>query len=336
MLLYPGSLAAQTLVANGNSVIGTSAIRSPAGLPTVAFYRTQPGGTPPFGTTSSLSTLRSVDQGAPWWLNSRPAQTERWESQGTLLADGNGGCVLFYYGSSTVGISNLVSEYGRESSADCVTFGNRSSLAGFGDRPAASVYFAGPAIGSFTMVYYDGTAVPNGAYLTQSTDSGITWQAERTLVAAGVVSGLLQRPSDQRDFASYHASGRLWVKSSGSGARDWPTAAVDVAAATATTAALTLLADDSLLMTWSAGPAKHNDVWAARSVDGVNWSPPFALKNSPADDEVSPFALAGSTPDTFSLYWSSRPAGTNDDYSLYTQAVQLPGDGIYSDGFELP
>lgn len=337
-LLCSGPLAAQTLVANGNSVIGTSAIRPPAGLPTVAFYRTAPGGQPPFGTTSGVATLRSVDEGASWWLNTRPSSdTIRWESQGKLLADGNGGCVLFYYGTTNVGISNFISEYRRWSSTDCITFNNQATLSGLGSRPSGGAQFAGPANGVFTTVYQDTTAVPNGAYLTQSTDGGLTWQAEHTLVAAGVITGLLYRSSDQRYFASYNESGRLWVKSSGSGgARDWATTAVNVFTATSSTAVFTLLADDSLLMTWSVGAVGHYDIWGARSADGVNWSSPFALKNSPADDETGPFALAGATPDTFTLYWSSRPAGTNGDYSLYTQTMQLPGDGIYADGFELP
>ncbi len=198
---------------------------------------------------------------------------------------------------------------------------------------------------ALTMIYHRATAEAAGGpglYLAQSADEGVSWDPQRTLVAADAEtstrSSLAYRASDGRYLVAY-------VVDAGSGerpivikathdVRDWSAAPALVIAGNNTTPALTVMPDGAFVLLWSRYDGSQWDIRARRSVDGFNWQAEVAVTATPTTSDLAPFAVVGASPGAVDLYWS-RSTGSGGAFAdiVHDSAVVVL-DAVFADGFD--
>ncbi|MGB0134315.1 exo-alpha-sialidase [Dokdonella sp.] len=307
--------------------------------------------------TRRLWVRQSTDDGASWTipvqlllgapLPRQPTIISSFQSGPSLLSSPLGGYLLFHHFG---GVSP--SDIWRQTSADGVDW-SQSTLVDLG-WPNAGGAGAGsgfPSVvrdgaTSLTMLYErfapDG-ASPAGLYLSRSTDLGLTWSPQRTLVAEDVALGsramLAYRASDGRYLAAYTVSpesgdSRVVVKVTDD-ALSWAAPAVLEVQGDNRSPALVVMPDGVFVLLYATVAGNQGDLFFRRSPDGIAWGAEVRLTNSPDNFDSTPFGVAGMSTSTIELYWSRTAdlSGFGGQIVRETVLVEQP-DLVFESGFD--
>jgi hypothetical protein len=307
--------------------------------------------------TRRLWVRQSSDNGATWSsptqlplgppVTRQPSIVTSFQSGPSLLLTPTGDYLLFHhYGSASP------SDIWRQTSANGVDW-PQSTLADLG-WPNAGGSSAGsgfPSVvqdgaTSLTMLYErfeaDGTD-PVGLYLSRSTDLGLTWSPQRTLVAADVALGtramLVRRTSDGRYLAAYTVSptegdSRIVVKVTDN-ALVWTAPMVLEIPGNNQAPALVVMPDGAFVLVYASVGGNQGDLFLRRSLDGISWGAEIRLTNTPDNYDTTPFAVSASSPTLVDLFWSRSPdlSGFGAEIVHESASVVLI-DPVFASGFD--
>lgn len=285
--------------------------------------------------SGDLWLTRSLDNGASWSAPTPIVASAANERHPALVQSGPADYALFYLKGN--GGSFRI---WRATSSDGVVFTEQGQLdLGWPTAGEINPHVIRQADGTLTMSYQ---RLSGGAYLAQSVDGGVTWDTQRTQIAAGArLPRIAHREADGLYLASYQVDPgnnqlQMYVKTS-TDARDWSGAPQDFAITGNHHDSLpVVMPDGAFVLFWIRAAGNQFDLAARRSVDGVAWEPTIAVTDTPDENDIEPHPLVGDSASTVELYWSrDRPVDSYTNDIVRTAVVVAgPDDRIFMDGFD--
>ncbi len=176
------------------------------------------------------------------------------------------------------------------------------------------------ADGALVMTYQ---RVSGGAYISRSTDAGVTWDTSRVVLAAdGRLPRIAQRASDARFLAIYqvdpgNADLDMYTKTS-LDPLDWSAAtAVPFSTSENSHDGMPIVLDDgtfAAFYTRQAGTSAF-DLQLRTSSDALGWSDPTPITNDPTHADVEPHPIHGVISNTVVLVWGHQQSAV--DYDIW-------------------
>lgn len=332
-LAFAARAAAVQPVTSGSALdYMPSVIRASDGTRIVVFERlteVEPG-----AYSGALWTTHSSDGGATWSTSVAAIADIYNNRHPSLLQLGPDSYALFYLKEDDTGF-----RIWRATSSNGIAFAEQARLdLGWGSAGEVNPHVIRHADGTLTMSYQRN----GGAYLTRSTDGGATWDMQRTqIVNRGVLPRIAYRESDGLYLASYQVNPgngalQMFVKTT-TDVRDWSGAAQDFAPSGNNHDSMpVVMPDGAFALFWIRADGSAFDVAARRSADGSTWGDTIAVTRTPAQDDVEPHPLVGTSADTVELYWGRDVPVGSMTYDIVREASVsiVVGDAIFADAFD--
>ena len=331
LLACASSACAEQHVTSGSELDYQPAIiRSSDGTRIVVFERLNPSTL--FG---DLWITRSIDGGDTWSDPVAIIATSANERHPALVETGPSQYVLFYLKGMSAATSFRIF---RATSTDGVAFAEQGQIdLGWATGGEINPHVIRHADGTLTMSYQRlGSGA--GVYVAESGDDGVTWDTEQTQIAASAqLPRIAYRDSDGLYLATYQTGStalRMWVKTT-TDMRDWSTAARDFAGSGNHHDSLPIvMPDDAFVVFWIHATGNQFDISSKRSLDGVDWSAPLTVTDTPDADDVEPHPLVGDSSSEVELYWGRDSPVGSFTYDIVREPAVLVNDSIFADDFD--
>ncbi len=302
-----------------------SVIRTTQGDLLLVFERLDAG-------NGDLLVTRSVDDGATWSVPLPVVSTSATERHPALLQLAPDAFALFYLKGS--GSSNY--RIHRATSSDGATFAEQPALdLGWSTPGEINPHVIRHADGTLTMSYQ---RIQGGSYVAQSTDDGVTWDTLQTSIAASSqLPRIAYRESDGVYLASYQVGSsalQLFVETT-TDVRDWSAPARAFTTGGNHHDSLPFVMPDGAFgLFWIAANGSQFDLRSRRSLDGVAWQRELVVTATPAENDVEPHPLVGTSPTHVQLYWGRESSLGSQRYAIVRDAAVPVRDDVFADGFD--
>ncbi|HVT32723.1 MAG TPA: hypothetical protein VHE32_08745, partial [Rhodanobacteraceae bacterium] len=176
-----------------------------------------------------------------------------------------------------------------------------------------------------------------GVYVAESKDDGVTWDTLQTQIAADAqLPRIAYRESDGLYLATYQVGGsalKMYAKTT-KDVRDWSAPPQDFAVAGNNHDSLpVVMPDGAFAVFWIRAAGNQFDIAVRRSPDGLAWSPPLAVTDTPGADDVEPHPLVGASSSSVELYWGrDEPVGSYTYDIVRETGVVI--ERLFAGGFE--
>lgn len=293
----------------------------------------------PSTQSGDLWLTRSSDEGESWSEPIEVIASPANERHPALLQIGPSNYVLFYLKGTGATSSFRI---WRATSSDGIGFTEQGAIdLGWSTGGEINPHVIRHADGTLTMSYQRlGGSAPYGpgSYAAQSTDSGLSWDVQRTQIAASSqLPRLTFRESDGLYLASYQTGNtalQMWVKTT-TNLRDWSAVAQAFAASGNNHDSLpVVMPDGAFVLFWIRASGSQFDIAVRRSRDGSNWSPTLAVTASANADDVEPHPLVGTSSTSVELYWGRKSPLAGTDYDIVRDPAVIVDEEIFSSGFD--
>ena len=282
-----------------------------------------------------LWITRSIDGGDTWSEPVSIIATGANERHPALVQTGPSQYVLFYLKGMSAATSFRIF---RATSTDGVAFAEQGPIdLGWATGGEINPHVIRRADGTLTMSYQRlGSGA--GVYVAESGDDGVTWDTLQTQIAANAqLPRIAYRESDGLYLATYQTGSsalRMWVKTT-TDVRDWAAAARDFAGAGNHHDSLpVVMPDDAFVVFWIHAAGNQFDISSRRSLDGVDWSAPLTITDTPDADDVEPHPLVGESSSEVELYWGRDSPVGSLTYDIVREPAVLVNDAIFADDFD--
>jgi BNR repeat protein len=289
----------------------------------------------PSTTFGDLWITRSIDGGDTWSEPTAIIATDANERHPALLQTGASQYALFYLKGVSAATSFRIF---RATSSDGVAFAEAGQVdLGWPTGGEINPHVVRHADGTLTMSYQRlGTGA--GVYVAESTDDGVTWDTQQTAIAANAqLPRIVYRESDGLYLATYQTGSsalRMWVKTTAD-VHDWSAAARDFAGNGNNHDSLpVVMPDDAFIVFWIRAAGEQFDIAVRRSIDGVDWSTPLTVTDTPDADDVEPHPLVGESSSEVELYWGRDAPVGSFTYDIVREPAVLVNDAIFADTFD--
>ncbi len=282
-----------------------------------------------------LWMTRSTDGGDTWSEPAAIIATGANERHPALVETAASQFSLFYLKGQSASTSFRIF---RATSSDGVAFTEQGQIdLGWATGGEINPHVIRHADGTFTMSYQRlGSGA--GVYVAESSDDGVTWDTQRTQIAASAqLPRIAFRESDGLYLATYQTGStalHLHVKTT-IDVRDWSADARDFAATGNNHDSLpVVIPDEAGVVCFIRAAGNQFDVALRRSLDGIDWADPVAVTDTPDADDVEPHPLVGDSASRVELYWGrDEPAGSLT-YDIVREASVVVHELIFADSFE--
>ena len=325
----PGARAEQHVTSGSGADYQPAVLKADDGTRIVVFERLNPSNA--FG---DLWITRSVDDGDTWSEPVAIMATGANERHPALVQTGPMQYVLFYLSDST-GSYRIF----RATSTDGLAFTEEGPVdLGWPTGGEINPHVIRHADGTLTMSYQR-PVTGASVYIAESGDDGVTWDTQETQIAAGAqLPRVAYRESDGLYLATYQTGGsqlKMWVKTT-SDVHDWTAAPREFAATGDNHDSLpVVMPDGAFAVFWIRAFGNQYDIAVRRSEDGVTWSSPLAVTDTPDAFDVEPHPLVGESSSEVELYWGREAPVGSFDYDIVREpAVRVVDDVIFSGSFD--
>lgn len=280
-----------------------------------------------------LWVTRSVDAGVTWSSPAPIVASAANERHPALLQLGAADFALFYLKGTGAASSFRL---WRATSSDGIAFTEQAALdLGWATGGEINPHVIRHADGTLTMSYQ---RLGAGSYVAQSGDGGVTWDTLQTPIAAGSqLPRIAFRESDGRYLASYQVGSsalQMYVKTT-TDVRDWSAPAQDFAVTGNNHDSLpVVMPDDAFVLFWIVAGGAQFDIVSRRSLDGLAWQPTLWVGATPADNDVQPHPLVGTSPSHVQLYWGRESPAGGGLYTIVRDPAVAVVDALFAHGFE--
>lgn len=282
-----------------------------------------------------LLLTRSNDDGQTWTTPAPIIATQANERHPALLQLGPSNYALFYLKGNSASSSYRL---WRATSSDGIAFTEQAQLdLGWSSGGEVNPHVIRHADGTLTMSYQ---RLPNGSYVAQSSDGGVTWDTLKTQIASSSqLPRIARRDSDGLYLASYQVGSSalaMYVKTTYD-VRDWSAPPQDFAISGNNHDSLpVVMPDGAFALFWIRANGSQFDLAVRRSPDGAQWSDPIAITDTPDADDVEPHPLVGTSATSVELYWGRDDPAGSLTYDIVRDADVsiMPSDTLFADGFE--
>ena len=191
------------------------------------------------------------------------------------------------------------------------------------------------ADGTLTMSYQ---RLGVGSHVAQSSDGGVSWDTQRTQIAAGSqLPRVAFREGDGLYLASYQVGSnplQMYVKTT-SDVRNWSAVPQDFAITGNNHDSLpVVMPDGAFALFWIVANGSQFDIRVRRSLDGLVWEPTRTVTATPGENDVEPHPLVGTSPGVVELYWGRESPLGSSDYAIVRDAAVVVLDAIFAAGFD--
>lgn len=331
MLSFGGVAAAQQHVTSGDAIDYQPAIlKANDGARLVVFERLDASSL--FG---DLWITRSTDGGDTWSEPAAIVATGANERHPALVEIAPSAFALFYLKGQSASTSFRIF---RATSGDGVSFAEQGAIdLGWATGGEINPHVIRHADGTLTMSYQRlGSGA--GIYVAESADDGVTWDTQKTQIAAGAqLPRIAFRERDGLYLATYQTGStalHLHVKTT-TDLRDWSADARDFAATGNNHDSLpVVMSDDAFVVFYIRAAGSQFDLAFRRSLDGIDWADPVAVTDTPDADDVEPHPLVGGSPGVVDLYWGrDEPAGSLT-YDIVHEPSVIVLETIFASAFD--
>ncbi len=283
--------------------------------------------------SGDLWITRSSDDGASWSPPVAIVAGSANERHPALLQLGPSNYVLFYLKGTGATASYRL---WRATSGDGIAFTEQAALdLGWATGGEVNPHVIRHADGTLTMSYQ---RLGAGSYVAQSSDGGVSWDTQRTQIAAGSqLPRIAFRESDGLYLASYQVGGsvlQMFVETT-TDVRDWSGTPQGFATSGNNHDSLpVVMPDDAFVLFWIVVSGGRFDIRSRRSVDGLAWEPTRALTTTPELDEVQPHPLVGDSPGVVELYAGRGHLPACDTCVIVRDPAVVVLDAVFADGFD--
>jgi hypothetical protein len=279
-----------------------------------------------------LWLTRSTDGGEMWTEPAPIIATADNERHPALVQTGPLQYALFYLKGQSSATSFRI---WRATSSDGVEFTEEAELdLGWPTGGEINPHVIRHADGTLTMSYQ---RLGAGVYVAESEDDGVTWDPSQTQIAANAqLPRIAYRESDGLYLATYQVGSsalKMYAKTT-KDVRDWSAPPQDFAIAGNNHDSLpVVMPDDAFAVFWIRASGNQFDIAVRRSPDGVAWSEPLAVTDTPDADDVEPHPLVGASASTVELYWGrDEPVGSYT-YDIVREAGVVI-ERLFANGFD--